>query len=200
MISRKLLVAVAGIIVLAGVAIVFFITRPARLAKEYLSELGAIEVGKTTDSELSNSAFSRHAIRECRQDHCSYVSRLDNHLLSLLHVSPATELIIAVTEEKGVVSDIWIHGVVGAESTIAMVTAQQHAESANCVQAPCVKMARKSGSGHDLAWATIVYGGNGNQVSTAVNPGCLSKIGGCQNANEFMPMISDAAKLGTGTI
>ena len=164
-----------------------------------MRELGEIEVGKTTDSELSNSAFSRHATRECKQESCVYVSRLNNHLLASLRLSPATELIIAVTEEKGMVSDIWIHGTVVSNRTVAMVTAQQAVvEPVNCDQNPCVKMAYESGTGDDLAWAGILYVGNGNEISTAVNPGCLSKIGGCQNANEFMPMIYKVAKLRTG--
>ncbi len=177
---------------------VFVVTRPARLAKECLRELGAIQVGKTTDSELSHSAFSRHSTRECRQDHCSYWVRLDNHLLSKVHAAPATELTLAATEEKGVVSDIWIHGVVGSDYVIAMVTAQQHAGLVDCVQIPCIKIVRQNSFNDTLSGAGVVYGGNGNQISAAINPWCLSRIGGCQNANEFMPMISNVEKLRTG--
>lgn len=166
-----------------------------------MRELGEIEVGKTTDSELSHSAFSRHATRECKQDSCVYVARLNNHLLASLRLSPATDLLISVTEEKGVVSNIYIHGtVVFFNNTFAMVTAQQAVteQPVNCAENPCVKMGYSSATGDDLAWAGILYVGKGNEISDAVNPGCLSKIGGCQNANEFMPMIYKLAKLRTG--
>lgn len=186
---------------LAGTLLFLFISNPARRGRAYLRELGEIEVGKTTDSELRHSAFSRHATRECQQDSCVYVSRLNNHLLARLRLSPATELIIAVTEEKGVVSDIWIHGtVLSSYSAVAMVAAQQNAgpEPTNCDQNPCVKIAYKSDTGDDLSRAGILYIGKGNEISKAVNPGCLSKIGGCQNANEFMPMIYKLVKMKAG--
>lgn len=196
----KLLVVAAGIVILAGALLFFLISNPARRGKTYLRELGEIEVGKTTDSELSHSAFSRHATKKCKQESCVYVSRLNNHLLASLRLSPATELIIAVTEEKGVVSYIDIHGTVVFSDTFAMVRAEQAVvDPVNCDQNPCVKIAYKSATGDDLMGASILYMSKGNEISDAINPGCLSKIGGCQNANEFMPMIYKVAKLRTGT-
>lgn len=203
MMRGKLLVVAAGIVILAGALLFFFISNPARRGRAYLRELGDIEVGKTTDSELSHSAFSRHATRECKQDSCVYVSRLNNHLLASLRLSPATDLLISVTAEKGVVSNIYIHGtVVFSNSTFAMVTAQQAIteQPENCDQNPCVKFAYSSATGDDLAWASILYMGKGNEITTLVNSGCLSKIGGCQNANGFMPMIRQVAKLRISTI
>jgi hypothetical protein len=179
------------IIVLAAGSLLILLATPVRRGERCLRELKNVEVGKTTDSDLMKSEFFRTSTRECKGDRCSYSFVVNNRVASALHISEPTEITTAVTTEKGLVSDIWIHGTVGSTAPIAMVTVQQHSAALACAVNPCVKVAEKNSSGPELAWATIVFGGNGNKIGTAVNSSCLLKIGGCKDAREFMPLISN---------
>lgn len=190
MTKRWKIIVMAAAIVIGALLITLFI--PSMRGRKCLNELTHVMVGQTTDSDLLKNPYFRNAVRECVDNKCSYAVRIDNHILVKLHLAPLSQLIASVNLENGIVSEVLIYGtVIRHNNAETWITWQQIAHAPDCEQAPCVKFRRRNEKGPALWAATLIYGGPGNHLGNAINVNCLSRIGGCKDAAEFMPLISN---------
>jgi hypothetical protein len=173
-------------------ALLIVVSTPSIRGHRFMNELGQVMVGQTTDSDLLNRPYFRDAVKKCVDNKCSYAVWIDNHSLATLHLAPLSQIIASVNLENGVVAEVLIYGIVVRHNNAEIwITWQQMVHAPGCEQSPCARFRRRNDSGSDLWAATLIYGGPGNHLGNAINVNCLSRIGGCKDAAEFMPLISN---------
>ena len=171
----------------AGVFIRYKIVMPSREAASYLEAINGLTVGKTTEAELLQRDAFQKAEERCSQGECKYFMTTENKLLGQLHLAPKIHFstIVSVRENllAGVVVFTWKEG----QPAISLRQGSQL--PSGCDSEPCVKLIMPPTK--VVMGISINFSSNSalrNQMPTMVNVACLSRLHGCPNLGEFMPI------------
>ncbi|MGC2695130.1 MAG: hypothetical protein WA738_05000 [Candidatus Angelobacter sp.] len=187
---KKYLIAAGCVgLVVALLAVAWYaIAFPAKEAARNLAAINGLSVGKTTEAELLSRKEFQKTQRMCFQETCLYHMKAENALLSKLHLAPPLLMGTTVRVRDGLVTDVVVFISRPGHPAISLHQVQTMPEG--CAGSPCVKL--MSPPNKTLLGIGITFDNGSdirNRIPQAVNSECLSRLHGCANNAEFVPLV-----------
>jgi hypothetical protein len=191
------LITVAVILTIAAVGVV--VTSPRRELQQFLRLVATVEIGKTRMSDwrtqIEQARFANVTIK-CDQRTCGIGLRVENGLLSRLHLAPRTVVDASVGFDDGIASEIYIalgtvkHDENGEWRDDKGVVVRQSTDvSSACHQHDTLHVRKR----YDRNWVTVgmdpCASPDERAKALAMNSSCLTRIGGCKTVESMIPQV-----------
>jgi hypothetical protein len=197
--KTRILVPLVALAVGAVVLSYLAITYPRRNLDHVLEQVRKAEVGKSKLADwrtgLEHSPAGAGNL-VCEGQICGVGWRIENKFLQKLHLAPRTTATVSLEFKGGIADDfyIWIEvdnlsDVNGQRFPGAGATVHQSNDPRTC--SPNYRSYLKENSGK--RWAVAAMGPcvspDNRAKAMAIDSGCLSKVGGCEDGAEILPKV-----------
>jgi hypothetical protein len=189
MTKKKLVIVLAGVVLMVAGAVTLWglIKAPDRAAARNIAALNSLTVGQTTEAELLSRPQFQKVERMCIQETCIYHMEAQNTVLYHLRLAPRTFLRTAVYVRDGMVTGVSIFTSRAGWPGISV--SQVEALPEGCAGSPCFLPGTVPHP--SMAQVRIFVDGQSevrNHMPETVNTECLSRLRGCVQYGEFVPL------------
>jgi hypothetical protein len=192
LIRRANLGVVLAVLLAVSVATVFWYVskRPEREAARVIRSLGTIQLEKTHVEEVMNATPGLWTTGNVTNPRSNYTFFRRNDLLHRLRLAPVAGVMVHIGAEQGVIDEIQIFWEIGESGSAAQVRFFQVGNhEPECGKQICVR--RRNGQDR-RPWMIQIDASPSASAAERnkfldFNTSCLSKIGGCKDAQELLP-------------
>jgi hypothetical protein len=180
-----------AITVVAGVS--WYLTKePEREAERVIGTLWTVQLGKTRAEEVIHTISGPWVIGTPKDGRSNYQVVLTNKFLHASRLAPLAGVIVNIGADRGIIDEMQIFWEIGEDGNTAEVRFFQVAtHEPECGRNVCVR--RWNGQNGRL-WGIQI---DASPTAPAAernrflnfNAACLSKIGGCKDAEELLPHL-----------
>jgi hypothetical protein len=185
-----ILVAVAVLL-----AVVWYMSKgPEREADRVIRSLRAVQLGKTPVEVVVQAMPGVWVAGSPQGSSSGYGLTLKNGLLHSLKLAPISGITVSIGADKGIVDEILVFSAIGESGNTADVRFSQVANhEPECGQNVCV---RRWNGQDGRAWRILIDVSPGAPPAERnrflnFNTSCISRIGGCKDARELLPLSDD---------
>lgn len=180
------------------------VIRQKRVARSFLSEAAALKLESADDAQVRRLA-SRYGGRigagVCNANRCSYFFSFDNSWLRRLHLAPPTRLTSTLSTENGILVHRNIELASGKPLAAYIAFVDERLSLRNPIEErlslPGLKepfdIGRETSGGS--RWRVFVNltpaaTNEQHRIAYDLDVGCLSRIGGCEDAYQLLPSVN----------
>jgi hypothetical protein len=189
-VKKYLIPAILVAIVAAGIFLRYLVSSPSRALALDLQAINGITVGKTSEADLLGRPAFQTMDRRCFGANCDYHVEHSNQFLSQLHLAPLMFVGIAVSVRDGMVTRVSVF--LARQGLTPVVISQNEKLPAGCASSPCMKPVT------NMAKITfnfmVTFDSQSelrNRIPELLNTACLSRLRGCNNYAELLPLANE---------
>jgi hypothetical protein len=193
---RKLGLALTVLVAITVVVAVswYLSKRPEREAERVIRRLWTVQLGKTRVEEVIHTIPGPWVTGTPKDGRSNYQVVLTNKFLHALKLAPVAGVIVNIGADKGIIDEMQIFWEIGESGNTAEVRFFQVAShEPECGRNVCVR--RRNGQ-NGRPWRIQIDASSSAPPAErnrflSFNTSCLSKIGGCKDAGELLPISED---------
>jgi hypothetical protein len=193
--KHKKILGIGVLVVVCMVGIAGQVTHIRKRAEEFLREASALRLRVTTAKQIEElvGRYGGHVEPStCSSRGCGYFFSFDNGWLHRLHLAPRTSFTCTLAVSDGVLDYRRVFLTSGNTSAVFGAFIDERLSSPPGIPEPFHASLQTEGSG--ARWRVHVdmtadATSEQHKMAYAVNLGCLSKLGGCSDAQELLPSV-----------